>query len=317
MVLGFCLTAAADSNSQLGDTRTFRLSYNATVEGLPAGEQVRVWLPVPRTNAHQSVEELPWSLPGQARVAIEPQYGNKILYFETQVPPAGQLSFQTAYRITRYEVLGLMGKPNPEELTEAQRQLFLAPNRMVPLDGKPARLLHGLDLPSEPLALARVLYNRVDEHVTYDKSRSGYGHGDVNWVCDSRLGNCTDFHSLFLSFTRARGLPSCFEIGFPLPPERGRGEIAGYHCWAFFHAEGHGWVPVDISEADKHPDRKEYYFGNLTEDRVAFTVGRDLDLVPRQAGEPLNFFIYPYVETKGVPIPSVQIKPRIAYEDGA
>ena len=30
---------------------------------------------------------------------------------------------------------------------------------------------------------------------------------------------------------------------------------------------------------DKHPDLKHYYFGNLTENRVTLTTGRDIDLV--------------------------------------
>ena len=44
---------------------------------------------------------------------------------------------------------------------------------------------------------------------------------------------------------------------------------------------------------------KDYYFGNLTEDRVTFCGGRDLELIPKQDGDPLNFFIYPYVEVDG------------------
>src|SRR3712207_7840796 len=40
-----------------------------------------------------------------------------------------------------------------------------------------------------------------------------------------------------------------------------------YHCWAAFAPAGRGWVPVDISEADKHPEMTDYYFGNLTADR--------------------------------------------------
>ena len=42
-------------------------------------------------------------------------------------------------------------------------------------------------------------------------------------------------------------------------------------------------MPVDISEANKNPKMKDYYFGNLTEDRVTFTTGRDIDLVPEQS----------------------------------
>ncbi len=168
---------------------------------------------------------------------------------------------------------------------------------------------------NDPLDIARTLYERVDSHVRYDKSRPGYGQGDVLWVCDSRFGNCTDFHSLFISWARFKGLPSRFEIGFPLPPGRGKGTIGGYHCWASFHTEERGWVPVDISEADKHIEMKEYYFGNLTEDRVAFTTGRDIELVPRQDGPPLNFFIYPHVEVDRQPWPRENLTLSFSYAD--
>jgi hypothetical protein len=60
---------------------------------------------------------------------------------------------------------------------------------------------------------------------------------------------------------------------------------------------------------------KDYYFGNLTADRVAFTVGRDITLVPKQDGPPLNFFIYPYVEVNGKPLPPEQIERKFGYED--
>jgi hypothetical protein len=56
---------------------------------------------------------------------------------------------------------------------------------------------------------------------------------------------------------------------------------------------------VDISEADKHPELAQYYFGALTEDRVSFTVGRDLTLDPAPASGTQNFFIYPLAEADG------------------
>ena len=59
------------------------------------------------------------------------------------------------------------------------------------------------------------------------------------------------------------------------------------------------WVPVDISEADKDPDMNEYYYGNLTENRVTFTIGRELDLTPTQQAGPVNFLVYPYAEIDG------------------
>ena len=49
---------------------------------------------------------------------------------------------------------------------------------------------------------------------------------------------------------RASGVPARFEIGRSVPPESGA--VAGYHCWADFQS-GTTWIPVDASEAWKHP----------------------------------------------------------------
>jgi len=61
-------------------------------------------------------------------------------------------------------------------------------------------------------------------------------------------------------------------------------------------------VPVDVSEADKAPERTAEYFGQLTVNRIALTSGRDLVLAPPQHGEPVNFLVRPYVERGGVPL---------------
>jgi transglutaminase-like putative cysteine protease len=296
-------------------SRTFRLNYGATVSDLEAGSKVRVWLPVPQTTEHQEIRALKRQLPvDSAEVHTEPTYGNKVLYFETVAPESGKLTFKTPYRVTRKEVVG-KSPETPKRLTERQRKQFLIANRRVPIEGIPLDLVKGIEFPSDPFELGKRLYLTVDDHVRYDKSQPGYGNGDVLWVCDSRFGNCTDFHSLFIALSRAQGMPARFEIGFPIPEQRGRGAIGGYHCWAFFYADERGWLPVDISEADKHPAMKDYYFGNLTENRVTFTVGRDLNLVPQQAGEPLNFFVYPYVEVDGQPLPKDQFKLEFGYAD--
>jgi hypothetical protein len=62
---------------------------------------------------------------------------------------------------------------------------------------------------------------------------------------------------------------------------------------------------VDISEAWKHQSKKDYFFGAHDADRVQFTAGRDIELSPRQQGDPLNYFIYPYVEVGGKAYPNI------------
>ena len=296
-------------------SRKFRFHYDFQLTDLPPGAKVRVWMPVPPSNKHQTVTELERKLPVKASVAKDAKYGNAMLYLEPESPESGKLDFSLAYKVERKEVQGTTPNKDATTINPADRKQFLAPNEKVPLTGKPLELLSGQKLPKPGLGLGRKLYDRVDEHMKYDKSVPGYGKGDVVWACDSRTGNCTDFHSLFISLARSQGLPARFEIGFPLPAKRGSGTIGGYHCWAHFFVENHGWVPIDISEADKHPEKKDYFLGNITEDRLTFTTGRDIVLVPRQAGKPLNYFVYPYIEVNGKPWPKTKIQTRFRFED--
>jgi hypothetical protein len=56
-------------------------------------------------------------------------------------------------------------------------------------------------------------------------------------------------------------------------------------------------------------------FGNLSPDRVAFSAGRDIELVPRQDGPPLNFFAYPYVEADGKPYADAKVERHFSFRD--
>lgn len=296
-------------------SRSFRFEYGATINGLPAGELVRVWLPYPPTDECQKVKLLETSLPSTYQLTQEATYGNEILYFEFVAPASGQQSFKVSYSVERKEVRGFERQVAKTSLDNRLRDLYLQSNSMVPLAGKQLTLLPETTVGESPLGIAHKLYDAVDAHVRYDKSQPGYGNGDVLWVCDSRFGNCTDFHSLFISLARASNLPARFEIGFPLPQGEHSGIIGGYHCWAWFYETTRGWVPVDISEADKHPELKSYYFGNLTADRVSFCTGRDLRLEPVQAGPPLNYFIYPYAEVQGQTWPTEEIDKLFWFAD--
>jgi len=314
--LGMASGVAAEDPPKVKEprSRTFLFNYQATVNSLPAGKAVRIWLPVPPSNEDQEVEIVFRDLPVKGQIHREPQYGNQFLYVEAAASGDTALTLTLTYRVTRREVKGDLFQQSepPEKLAR-----YLQPDALVPVGGKPLELLKGKDVPMDQMAAAKLFYEVVNHHMHYSKEGNGWGRGDAVWACDSRFGNCSDFHSLFISLARAAKIPARFEIGFPLPEKRGDGEIPGYHCWAKFRPAGKGWIPVDISEANKNPRMTEYYFGNLTEDRVAFSVGRDLTLAPKQAGEPVNFLIYPYVEVDGKPLPAEKIGKKFTFKDVA
>jgi transglutaminase-like putative cysteine protease len=306
------LSAAAEP----APSRTFLFTYGATVTGLDPGKVARIWVPVAPDTAEQDVAVDSKELPaGVKRVGRDPTYGNIILYLEARADGDGKIPFRLTYKVTRRQVRtdGKTGIPRKEADRLIKR--FLEPDAKVPVGGKPLELIKDTDIPRDQLKAGRVLYDVVNRHMKYDKTKPGWGQGDAVWACDSGTGNCSDFHSLFISLARSQNIPAKFEIGFPLPERHGAGEVPGYHCWGWFRPEGKGWVPVDISEANKNPKMTDYYFGNLTADRLMFTTGRDIELVPRQDGPPLNFFVYPYVEVDGKAYPKEKVSSKFTYKD--
>jgi transglutaminase-like putative cysteine protease len=252
----------------------------------------------------------------------ERRWGNEIYYAEVSHAKGGDLHFFVDYDVVRHERLTFgVSRPRLEQasLSKKQTSQYLAPDRLVPVSGLPADLAAKATAGQNSTTdKARAIYDYVFANMRYDKSGTGWGHGDTLYACNAKKGNCTDFHSLFISMARSQHIPARFEIGFQLPANKDRSDIAGYHCWAEFFDPQHGWVPVDISEAWKNPAKKDYFFGAHDADRVQFTAGRDLELSPRQQGEPLNYFIYPYVEVDGKVYPNVSndfaIRPAAALQ---
>ena len=298
-------SASSETNAPV---RNFEFRYLTRIPTLPTDAKIsRIWIPLPQSDRYQTIANLKIESPFAYAKHRDPEYGNEYLYMEI---PAANVTQHAEVRVTfeavrREHRVTLDSHPVAEESGETPADLrrFLQPDRRVPLNGVIAELsaqeTHGVQ---DPLAKARAIYNYVIANMRYDKSGTGWGNGDAIWACTSKRGNCTDFHSLFIGMMRAAGIPARFEIGFPLPADQHDGAISGYHCWAEFYVEPYGWIPVDASEAWKHPDKRDYFFGANDDNRVQFSVGRDIRLSPPQQGDPLNYFIYPYAEVDGKPI---------------
>ena len=294
-------------------SRTFDFTYTAEIKNLPPGSrEVSLWIPLPKADANQDISGLSVSSFSSAQPVAhrESEYGNQNFYFHVRQSEHPLLRVVMNLRVQRRELrrdvdqdlqAGLQKDP---ALPPAR---WLKPDRLAPIDGRIRELALGITQgKTTELEKARAIYDFAVQNLKYDKTGAGWGRGDIYYACDMRRGNCTDFHSLFIGLCRAIGIPARFEMGVALPEARGGGTISGYHCWAQFYLKGYGWVPVDASEASKNPAKREYFFGRHDENRLLFTVGRDLRLSPQQKGEPLNFFIHAYAEVDGKPFNGVE-----------
>ncbi|MDE3110384.1 MAG: transglutaminase domain-containing protein [Acidobacteriota bacterium] len=292
-------------------TRSLEMTTVTHVPAMPAGaHQLRVWIPLPYTgtDAYQKVSQLKVQSPVPYRVEREPVFGNRYAYVVVTPPQARKpFDIRISFHVERFEHRVSLTPSSPApSAPRIELARYLHPDKMIPLDGQigelSAEYTKGAD---GPIAKAQEIYDYILETMHYDHAGTGWGHGDAVWACNSKHGNCTDFHSLFIGMARAAKVPARFQIGLGLPGNAHSGAIASYHCWAEFYAPGIGWVPIDAAKASQDPSKAKYFFGAIDTDRVMFSMGRDIRLVPPQKGDPLNYFVYPYAELDGKPYDAI------------
>lgn len=312
IAIGLLIASVPNALASTPRERRFEFEYKATIKEIPAGaKRVDLWIPVPHNNPFQKITEIEIESPHPYKLYTS-DYGNRVLHIRLSNPAQTGFTVTMRMNATRKEHIQQRLRQANYTAAKAGRdphmRRWLEPDRLVPIDGKIkqwAKEVVDEAGAKTDLEKARAIYNHIVATVKYDKSGQGWGRGDIYFACDERRGNCTDFHAIFIGYCRALGIPARFAIGFPLPAERGAGQVSGYHCWAEFYVKEIGWIPIDASEAAKDPAKREYFFGAHDENRVEFTIGRDLILNPKQSGEPLNYFIYPYAEVDGKPFAAI------------
>jgi transglutaminase-like putative cysteine protease len=305
-VLPATLVIVLIASAQTPKSRHFTFDYSFTVRISDPGKPLDIWFPMAHSDAYQQIKIVSQTGDLPLEETREPEYGNRMFHAHTARAIKPEYHFSVKYDVVRLEHFAAASAGSPASAAELKR--FLEPDKLVPITGKPAEIAAQQVKPNmSDLEKARALYDYTFNTMRYDKTGTGWGHGDTLWACDSKRGNCTDFHSVFISMARSQHIPARFEIGFSVPEDKNASDIAGYHCWAEFYTPQRGWFPVDISEAWKHQEKKNYFFGAHDVNRMQFTLGRDLELSPKQHGARLNYFVYPYAELNGEEYPNIAI----------
>jgi len=312
------------SDNDLGDVRKFQFTYQVKLS--QSDQKIEVWFPIPQTNEIQIVsnEKLEF---GElfCEELIESVHNNHYYYCSSEGLKNDMLLSYTC-NIKKYEHGRVLyqninsdnyGK-GTNNTTVPEGDMFLdiiLDNNLLENDIKLVYkyVLEGMHY-GKPKSKKDVYYkdpwltkggeyglkgvSRDDVVNLYQSAKliNGdytFGNGNSIYACDIGVGNCTDYHSYFISLSRTMDVPARFHMGFSIPNGKS-GKIGGYHCWADYFIEDQGWYPIDISEADKNPEKEDYFFGRLDYNRIEFTTGRDLELYNYK--KHVNFFIYPLVK---------------------
>jgi len=320
----FLLVGCSDTND-LGSSREFKFNYQIDLE--QSDDLVEVWFPVPQTNEVQSIYNETLSHGDLVCEKLnESIHGNHYYYCKSDNGLKESVTILYTCHVIRKEH-GMVNYSNliknnydkgTNHITVPEGEIFeniiiennLSENNMRAVYDYVLNGMHygkpkskDSQYYKDPWLSENGRYGKKevtrDEVVSfYEKAKDEggnytFGNGNSIYACDIGVGNCTDYHSYFMSLSRTMDVPARFHMGFSIPIGVS-GKIGGYHCWADYYIDGEGWYPVDISEADKNPDKKDYFFGTVNYNRVEFSTGRDLELYNYK--KHINFFIYPLVE---------------------
>lgn len=330
------ITASAFADAPRVATFEGRQEFKVTV---PDGtKNLRLWLTMPQDDPKSDVRSFRVDSPFPYSFEKDSE-GNRFVFIEVNEPTQKEFTIVQSFTIARREIRNDMAaaadetEPYSDEERAALAK-YLAANQHVIINDE-IRALAAKIVGDEknPVLAARKIYDWTLDNIVYwvkdPKNKKASPVGSTEYCLANKTGNCTDFHSLWTSLARAAGIPTRIVYGAFFKKELdGQDADQSYHCWPEFYVPNFGWIPHDVAVAEifkgEYPitddnarlvrlttadgysgpsaDKVNYYFGNLDERRVVFSVGRDLTLSPKQQAGPVNAMAKAYMEADGKPV---------------
>ncbi len=304
-LLSCTLTWAGDSSGKI--VMTVDLSAHGS------SEAARVWIPYPVSNANQTVTHI--KIDGtmtSSGVYTEKQFSSPMLYAEWE-KGIEKRTLTFTFDVTRLELKRASFPAAEAAWDPADYAPYLAATRLGPVDGEVKALADSITREETTvLGKAKAIYDWTCENTYRNPDTKGCGFGDVYRLLQEPGGKCADISSIYVALARAAGVPTREVFGIRQGKKEQQDITKWQHCWAEFYLPGHGWVPVDpadvrkmmlkenleLSDA-KTRQYKDYFWGGVDPYRIKLGEGRDLILNPPQAGEPVNYLMYPFGQIGG------------------
>jgi transglutaminase-like putative cysteine protease len=340
MLLTLTLATLASSPApatQAPKTATFQATNEIALTPPKEAKELRAWIALPQEDAYTKVANLEITCPLTHRTVTDSE-GSKVLFVEGKAPFPPDLKVVTTFDVTRTEQKVKTDPAATRPINDEERKTHaehLAANTNVVIDDKIKKLAAEIvGTETNPVKASHKIYDwllaNVDYWVKDPANRKASPVGSSEYCLANKTGNCTDFHSLYAALSRAAGIPTRFYYGSFLKQELdGQDTDQSYHCWLEFYAPQIGWIPIDVAIADifvgdfqltkdnetlvkrttaagytkAEPTMVDYYFGNLEERRVLWSLGRDITVDSAPKSGAINALPKALVEIDGAVSP--------------
>ena len=228
---------------------THQVDFRAVVTPPYHCQKLKVWLPLPPSDAAQQVSDSQLSsfpLEVQPEISTENVYGNRFAYFEFDHPQGAQMIRHTF--TAKVHQLDWSLEPEkvaaPDQWPDAFEPYFQQHSLKVTEDFQ--QTLARLKSPGKsPAADLFAAMDWIQSNVAYDHVQASL-QADPNHALLHRRGHCSDYHGLCAAFGRGLGYPTRVTYGLTLVPKN-----SPSHCKLEAFLPPYGWVSFDLSETQK------------------------------------------------------------------
>lgn len=271
---------------------TYRITQSIEVSNhdVSALKSLELNLPIPGNWPEQRVRSVRITGDGSVRLKDREGLGHVVRSFfgRNDAPGPGESRvLSVSYSLVSKEIqtdreMLAHRRYRPYNTRSGEYKLYTRSEKLIEADDpRIVDIATGLKLETKnPYEFARGAYDYVIDHTEY--ATPSPGMGAVKCLTNGKA-DCGWYAALFVAICRAGGVPAR-----PVAGCWAQGENQ-WHCWAEFKLPGVGWIPADPTAGDHGPEKREYYFGNLDNNRVALIKAYNLTFKADRGKSSLGF----------------------------
>ncbi|MFZ0451341.1 MAG: transglutaminase-like domain-containing protein [Desulfatiglandaceae bacterium] len=312
IVLFAALAVLIISTGAFGGIPSGTVTFNIQPSVLENSKDARLWMPYPLSDEYQLISNVQVS--GNYNVSgvyKDPDSGAVYYYAEwnpVKAQPFLVMSFHVELKDRKVVNMKDSKEPVPVIIKKDLESTEWVPSKDFKDIAK--KITRGK---KSILQKARAVYDWTIENTYRDPDVKGCGLALPGRTLNEQKGGgkCADISAVYVSIARAAGIPARDVYGIRLADPRSGNITSEFHCWAEFYLPGTGWVPVDPADVRKMmlvhdlelkdaDDWREFFWGGDDLFRIVLeTDARGVTFQPKQDGQALNYFMYPFAQIDG------------------
>ncbi len=235
---------------------------------LREGEMLRLWFPYPAVCATQSAEDIKLISSSHPVTVSGDVHPTAYMEVPCKAGETYSVRFSFVHRCTYVDLSHHTptGMPAGEGLSSEELAYYTGEQyphiRFTPYVNALAAEIKGEE--TDPLAIARRVYDWICDHVQYSYVRDYLLIENIpEFVMTNGYGDCGTMALTFITLCRALGIPAKWQSGSSCRPTG-----IGSHDWCMFYVAPYGWLYCDPSYGvgavrSGNQVRRNHYFGNL------------------------------------------------------